>query len=81
MMKKQLFCSNLSFLTCICILLKHTECYYVLTLYIAGYLVTRPAVALVINEDNYKTGVVQYVSNGSVVFLGGESHSTTWPGK
>ena len=48
---------------------------------IAGYEVTRPAVARVINEDNYNTGVVKYVSNGSVVFGRGESYRTLWPGK
>ena len=48
---------------------------------IANYRVTRPAVARVINEDNYNTGVVRYyVSNGSVVFSQGESYSTIWPG-
>lgn len=52
-----------------------------LLLYIAGYEVTRPAVARVINEDNYNTGVVKYVSNGSVVFGQGESYRTLWPGK
>ena len=41
---------------------------------------TRPAVARVINEDNYNSGVVRYVNNGSVVFLAGESNSTLWPG-
>ena len=44
------------------------------------YEVTRPAVARVINEDNYNTGIVRYVSNGSVVFVEGESYSTLWPG-
>ena len=48
--------------------------------YIANYEVTRPAAARVINEDNYNTGVVQYVNNGSVVFGEGESYSTIWPG-
>ena len=46
----------------------------------AGYQVTRPAVARVINEDNYNSGVVRYVNNGSVVFVAGESNSTLWPG-
>lgn len=41
---------------------------------------TRPAVARVINEDNYNAGVVRYVNNGSVVFVAGESSSTLWPG-
>ena len=47
----------------------------------ANYRVNRPAVARVINEDNYyNTGVVRYVNNGSVVFGEGESYSTIWPG-
>ena len=45
---------------------------------------TRPAVARVINEDNYNSGsgqgVVGYVNNGLVVFGEGESYSTLWPG-
>ena len=47
----------------------------------ANYRVNRPAVARVINEDNYyNMGVVRYVNNGSVVFGEGESYSTIWPG-
>ncbi len=46
-----------------------------------GYKVIRPAVARVINEDNYALGIVQYVSNGSVVFSLNESYNSIWPGK
>ncbi|XP_064393896.1 gamma-aminobutyric acid type B receptor subunit 2-like [Halichondria panicea] len=44
-----------------------------------GYKVTRPAVARVTNEDNYAFGIVQYVSNGSVVFSLNESYNSIWP--
>lgn len=49
--------------------------------YIGSYLIHRPTVARVINEDTYSFGVVTYNDKGRVVFEKGESYATVWPCK
>ena len=45
------------------------------------YVIYRPTVAQVINEDTYSLGVVTYNGEGQVVFENGESYVTVWPSK